>query len=108
VHRVILRNFAVTGSAHNTSALAAAAPSGHQLAALLAELHDHDVVRLTDHGQIRAAYRFSATATAPLVAIDGGPTVYAMGAVDDPASPTCSAETSPSPAPTRPAVNRSG
>jgi hypothetical protein len=45
-------------------------------------LHDRDVVRLDGQGRIRAAYPFSAVETAHRVAIAGGPTVYAMCAVD--------------------------
>jgi hypothetical protein len=82
IHQAILRAFATTGHAPDTSALAAATPPGHRLAALLTELHDHDVVRLDHHGQIRAAYPFSAAPTSHLVAIGGGPTVYAMCAID--------------------------
>lgn len=82
LHRAILRAFATTGHAPDLAALAGTAPAGYPLDALLAELHDRDVVRLDEHGQIRAAYPFSATPTAHVVAIEGGPSVYAMCAVD--------------------------
>jgi len=49
---------------------------------LLAELHDHDVIRLADNGNIRAAYPFSAVPTAHAVAIDGGHAVFSMCAID--------------------------
>ncbi len=48
----------------------------------LAELHHKDVIRLDEAGQIRAAYPFPAASTGHLVAIDAGPTVYAMCAID--------------------------
>lgn len=49
---------------------------------LLRELHDRDVVRLDEHGGIRAAYPFSGRPTAHRVAIAGGPAVWAMCAID--------------------------
>jgi Alkylmercury lyase len=49
---------------------------------LLRELHERDVIRLDPHGGIRCAYPFSATPTAHLVDIEGGPSVYAMCAID--------------------------
>src|SRR5262245_4448470 len=74
VHRAILRAFAVTGTPPDPATLAA--PE------VLRELHDRDVVRLEEHGLIRAAYPFSARPTPHVVAVDGGPSVYAMCAVD--------------------------
>lgn len=82
VHRAILHRFATEGRAPDRVALAAAAPAGHGLDVMLAELHDRDVIRLDQTGRIGAAYPFSATPTPHLVAIGGGPTVYAMCAVD--------------------------
>jgi hypothetical protein len=80
VHRAILRAFATTGHAPDPATLAA--PAGHDLSVLLSELHDRDVVRLDEHGRIRAAYPFSGEPTVHRVAIVGGPTVCAMCAID--------------------------
>jgi hypothetical protein len=82
LHKAILRRIAATGRAPDRAALADEIPNGHDLGALLRELHDRDVVRLDEHGQVRAAYPFSTAPTAHMVAIDGGPTVFAMCAVD--------------------------
>ncbi|GIH03466.1 hypothetical protein Rhe02_15330 [Rhizocola hellebori] len=81
VHRAILRSFASRGCRPDRDGLAAAAGQ-HDLNTLLAELHDHDVIRLDDRCKIRAAYPFSAVPTAHVVAIRQGPTVYAMCAID--------------------------
>jgi hypothetical protein len=64
VHKAILRRFAASGYAPDPAALTDAVAEGHALDALLAELHDADVVRLDDHGRIRAAYPFSGAPTA--------------------------------------------
>jgi len=80
VHKAILQGFATTGAAHRTSL--AEFVAGDDLDGLLAELHEHDVIRLDERGAVRAAYPFSGVPTTHLVAIDGGPTVYAMCAID--------------------------
>lgn len=80
VHRQILHGFAATGRAPGKASLTA--PDGADLDALLHELHDHDVIQLAARGAIRAAYPFSGIPTAHRVAIDAGPTVYAMCAID--------------------------
>ena len=82
LHKAILRGFANAGVAPEPAALAEASPAGHDVGALLEELHDRDVVRLDGHGRIRAAYPFSAVPTAHTVAMATGPTVFAMCAVD--------------------------
>jgi hypothetical protein len=82
LHKAILRVFATTGTAPDSATLAEALAGDDDLHGLLAELHEHDVVRLDEHGAAWAAYPFSGVPTAHLVAIDGGPTVYAMCAVD--------------------------
>jgi hypothetical protein len=82
LHTAILRAFATTGRPANPATLAAATPAGHDPQVLLGELHDRDVVRLDGQGRIRATYPFSAVPTAHRVAIGGGPTVYAMCAID--------------------------
>jgi Alkylmercury lyase len=80
VHKAILRAFAATGQPPDPATLAA--PDGHDLPVLLVELHERDVVRLDEHGRIRAAYPFSAVPTRHRAAIAGGPTVHAMCAID--------------------------
>lgn len=82
LHQAILRGFATTGHAPDLAQLAATNGAGADLEASLTQLHDHDVVRLDEHGRVRAAYPFSAVSTAHVVVIDGGPTVYAMCAID--------------------------
>jgi hypothetical protein len=82
VHKAILHAFASTGRAPDAATLADAVPAGHDLGVLLRELHDRDVLRLDEGGGIRAAYPFSATPTAHTVVIAGGPTVFAMCAID--------------------------
>lgn len=82
MHRMILRTFAATGQAPDRGALHDSTPPGHDTDVLLAELHDLDVVRLDTDGHIRAAYPFSAAATRHVVAIEDGPAVYSMCAVD--------------------------
>jgi len=79
VHRAILHGFAATGKAPDRDDLTAA---GRDLDALMAKLHEQDVVRLDADGAVRAAYPFSGVPTAHTVAIDGGPSVYAMCAID--------------------------
>jgi len=81
-HRVILRAFAATGDAPDPAILADTTPAGEGLGGLLRELHHRDVIRLDEHGHIRAAYPFSGIPTAHTVAIDAGATVYAMCAID--------------------------
>src|SRR4030095_4984160 len=80
VHRAILLAFATTGLAPDPSTLTA--PGGRDTKILLGELHDRDVIRLDEHGRIRAAYPFSGWPTTHRVEIAGGPAVYAMCAID--------------------------
>jgi hypothetical protein len=82
VHQAVLRGFATTGAPPDRATLAEAVPAGYELAVLLRELHDWDVVRVDDHGEIRAAYPFSAVPFAHTVAVADGPTVWAMCAID--------------------------
>jgi Alkylmercury lyase len=82
LHRTILRGFADHGRGPDAATVAAATPDGQDVNVLLRELHDHDVVRLDDDGRVRAAYPFSAVPTPHTVTIDGGPSVYAMCAID--------------------------
>src|SRR5690606_32750228 len=74
--------FAESGRPPDRASLDAFAPGGQDVAVLLTELHERDVIRLDERGAIQAAYPFSAVPTPHLVAIDGGPTVYAMCAID--------------------------
>jgi hypothetical protein len=80
VHRAILRTFATTG--HPPAADTLITPGDRDLAAVLAELHERDIICLGETGQIRAAYPFSVSATPHQVEIADGPTVYAMCAID--------------------------
>src|SRR5262245_17244621 len=81
VHRAILLGFATAGAAPDRMALDRQT-AGRDATAALGELHELDVVRLDDNGDVRAAYPFSAVPTAHLVTIDDGPRVYAMCAID--------------------------
>lgn len=82
LHRVVLHAFAGSGRPPDRAALEAFASDGPEASVLLAELHERDVIRLDERGEIRAAYPFSAVPTPHLVAIVDGPTVYAMCAID--------------------------
>ena len=82
LHKAILRNFATTGVAPEIATLDAHVDGRDGLDVLLAELHEHDVIRLDEPGAVRAAYPFSGIPTAHLVVIGGGPTVHAMCAID--------------------------
>ena len=81
VHRAVMHAFATTGTAPDPAVPTESAGNA-DLGEVLAELHERDVIRLDPAGAIRAAYPFSARPTAHLVDIDGGPTVYAMCAID--------------------------
>jgi hypothetical protein len=81
VHAAVLQAFAATGAPPDRLALVRAA-GGADLDRVLAELHEYDVIRLGEGGAVRAAYPFSARPTVHVVDIDGGPSVYAMCAVD--------------------------
>ena len=83
VHQAILRFFATSGCAP-TAAQLAETFSGHAvpIEQILQHLHDADVIRTDTDGIIVAAYPFSGTPTPHRVRIAGGPTVYAMCAVD--------------------------
>jgi hypothetical protein len=73
--------FVSTGGAPDTASLAEhAAP--YDVAGVLAELAEGDFLYLDDAGRIAAAYPFSALPTPHRVRISGGPTVFAMCAID--------------------------
>ncbi|MQA04523.1 MAG: hypothetical protein GEV07_18010 [Streptosporangiales bacterium] len=83
VHVYVLRTFAATGRAPSRADLRrVAADRGCDPAMVLTELAERDVVAVDARGELRAAYPFSPTPTAIQVTWDGGPTVYAMCAVD--------------------------
>lgn len=85
LYRTILNGFAETGRPPDPDTLErVAAQSGVDASAVLAGLGNLDIV-LTDPGhrlRVRVAYPFSAEPTPHRVALDGGPTVYAMCAID--------------------------
>jgi len=83
LHLAILTAFTQSGQPPSRSELDAIA-TGHGIdpAAALAELGDRDVVTFDQRGEVRAAYPFSPRPTAHHVTWDGGPTVYAMCAID--------------------------
>lgn len=83
VHRWVLTAFAATGRAPARADLERMArDSDVDPGAALAELTGRDVLAVDEHGEIRAAYPFSPVPTRHRVSWEGGPTVYAMCAVD--------------------------
>lgn len=83
VHRWVLTGFAGTGRAPRRAELERMATErGIDPGPALAELTGRDVLAVDEHGEIRAAYPFSPVPTRHQVTWDGGPTVYAMCAVD--------------------------
>jgi hypothetical protein len=83
VHQRVLRAFAETGQPPSAAGLEeAAAPYGVSGPEVMRQLHAADFLRLDACGAISAAYPFSPAPTRHLVAISGGPQVYAMCAVD--------------------------
>lgn len=83
LHRAVLTAFADTGRAPARASLVRAALSqGTDPDPALAELAEWDLVVFDAVGEIRAAYPFSPAPTAIRVSWDGGPTVYAMCAID--------------------------
>jgi hypothetical protein len=87
LYRTILNGFVTTGRSPDPDALEQAAKvSGVDAPTALGGLTDLDVI-VAAPGQdgrlaVRVAYPFSADPTPHRVAIDGGPTVYAMCAID--------------------------
>lgn len=83
VHRWVLTVFAETGRAPRRADLERVAR--HQdpdAGATLSVLTGLDVMAFDESGEIRAAYPFSASPTCHRVSRDGGPTVFAMCAID--------------------------
>jgi hypothetical protein len=83
VLQAVLRSFAATGHAPDEAALdAAAAPHGVPAARVLAGLASGDFLTLDAHGQVAAAYPFSARPTGIEVTLPGRIRVAAMCAID--------------------------
>lgn len=83
LHQWVLRTFADEGRPPNASRLAGKAKQlGVDPDLALRELTRLDLVVRNNTGEIRGAYPFSACPTHHRVRIDGGPTLYAMCAID--------------------------
>jgi hypothetical protein len=83
VHQAVLQSFAATGRPPARAALARAAEAhGATAEAVLASLHNADVIRLDPARQVRVAYPFSAVPTRHRVQLAGGVEVWAMCAID--------------------------
>lgn len=83
VHQAVLRAFAQTGHAPDPAELeGAAAPLGLSARAVLATLAAGDFLTLDEHGQVAAAYPFSAQPTGIEVTLPTGVTVASMCAID--------------------------
>jgi hypothetical protein len=83
VHQAVLRAFAETGHAPDPAVLEeAVAPLGVPAQAVLAALAAGDFLTLDEHGQVDAAYPFSARPTGIEVTLPTGVTVASMCAVD--------------------------
>jgi Alkylmercury lyase len=83
VHLAVLAAFAGSGQPPGRGELGRIAQihSVHP-AAVLAELAERDVIAFGEAGEIRAAYPFSPIRTPIQVSWEGGPTIYAMCAID--------------------------
>jgi hypothetical protein len=83
VHLVVLAAFTETGQPPGRGELERIAQlHGANPAAVLAELAERDVIVYGEANEIRAAYPFSPARTRIQVSWEGGPTVYAMCAID--------------------------
>ncbi|MFD6888778.1 alkylmercury lyase family protein [Streptomyces sp. NPDC059957] len=83
VQQAVLRHFAATGRAPETSVLEATAVQANRTAGeVLAELDREDFLALDDAGRIRAAYPFSATPTRHEVRLTTGVEAWSMCAID--------------------------
>jgi alkylmercury lyase-like protein len=81
VQQAVLRAVAASGEMPDDRALDAAAGTGRSGRAVLAALAEQDFLYPDDSG-VHAAYPFSLRPTRHRVAIEGGPTVWAMCAID--------------------------
>lgn len=83
LHRLVLTMFVATGQAPPRARTdAMARENGIDPRPAWAELVEGDVIALDEDGEIRAAYPFSPTPTRHVVTWEGGPTTFAMCAVD--------------------------
>ncbi|MGH3201792.1 MAG: alkylmercury lyase family protein [Streptosporangiaceae bacterium] len=83
VHQAVLRSFAETGRVPDPGALeAVAAGWGRAARDVVSELAGEDFLTLDEHGQIAAAYPFSATPTGVEVLLGNGVRVASMCAID--------------------------
>jgi hypothetical protein len=83
VHQAILRAFARTGQApSHTDLLGVADAAGVEPAAALAELNHADLIVLDPHGELLAAYPFSAAPTRHRLTLGSGVSLHAMCAID--------------------------
>jgi hypothetical protein len=83
VHLAVLAAFAGTGQPPERGELGRIAQlHGANPSAVLAEPAERDVIAFGEAGEIRAAYPFSPARTPIQVSWEGGPTAYAMGAID--------------------------
>ena len=83
VHQAILRVFAHTGQAPSRTDLDQVADAaGVEPAAALAELERADLIVLDPHGELLAAYPFSAAPTPHRLTLGSGVSVHAMCAID--------------------------
>jgi len=83
VHQAALAEFARTGQPPARGELERLARSlGASPDAVPAQLAEADAIAFDDHGEIRAAYPFSPVRTSIRVSWPGGPTAYAMCAID--------------------------
>jgi hypothetical protein len=83
LHQWVLRAFTDHGSApRRTDLERAARDHGIDPGPVLTELARCDVLAVDEHGEIRAAYPFSPVPTRHRVSWTGGPSVYAMCAID--------------------------
>lgn len=83
LHRLVLTMFVETGQAPPRARTDAMAQEhGIDPRPAWSELVEADVIALDEHGEIRAAYPFSPTPTRHGVTWEGGPTTFAMCAVD--------------------------
>ncbi|KAA1428775.1 hypothetical protein F0U47_00705 [Nocardioides antri] len=83
LHLAVLKSFAASGAPPSRAQLERFPVENRKaLSTAFAELVDRDLVAVDDHGEIRAAYPFSARPTAILVQPSQGPAVHACCAID--------------------------
>ncbi|MDV6013605.1 alkylmercury lyase family protein [Haloechinothrix sp. LS1_15] len=83
VHRALLSGFAATGQSLTREDLERVAHRhGTDVATVVTELAEADVVAFGERGEVRAAYPFAPVPTPISVTWRGGPAAYAMCAID--------------------------